>query len=123
MTPMVDVVFLLIIFFLVSSHLARQEHFLPLQLPHSRTFQQEHELPGVLTVQLASDGQLQLRGNAVRLEQLPDWLQRHQRQHGDQATVRIRTAESTPYGFVEPILRFSAQYEIDKVFLAVYDIP
>ena len=33
MTPMIDVVFLLIIFFLVSSHLARQESRVPLELP------------------------------------------------------------------------------------------
>ena len=33
MTPMIDVVFLLIIFFLVSSHLARQEVQLDLDLP------------------------------------------------------------------------------------------
>ena len=33
MTPMIDVVFLLIIFFLVSSHLAKQEVHLELPLP------------------------------------------------------------------------------------------
>ncbi len=33
MTPMIDVTFLLIIFFLVSSHLAKQENFLKLDLP------------------------------------------------------------------------------------------
>ena len=33
MTPMIDIVFLLIIFFLVSSHLARQETQLELDLP------------------------------------------------------------------------------------------
>ncbi len=38
MTPMIDVVFLLIIFFLVSSHLARQENRLPLDLPVASTY-------------------------------------------------------------------------------------
>ena len=33
MTPMIDIVFLLIIFFIVSSHLARQETQLELALP------------------------------------------------------------------------------------------
>ncbi|NIL99222.1 MAG: hypothetical protein GTO62_19500, partial [Planctomycetales bacterium] len=37
MTPMIDVVFLLIIFFLVSSHLARQEVQAQLDLPPART--------------------------------------------------------------------------------------
>jgi len=35
MTPMIDVVFLLIIFFLVSSHLAQQETQLELDLPEA----------------------------------------------------------------------------------------
>ena len=35
MTPMIDVVFQLIIFFLLSSHLAKQEKEVPLPLPVS----------------------------------------------------------------------------------------
>ena len=35
MTPMIDVVFQLIIFFLLSSHLAKQETQLPLPLPEA----------------------------------------------------------------------------------------
>ncbi|MBT6848587.1 MAG: biopolymer transporter ExbD, partial [Planctomycetaceae bacterium] len=40
MTPMIDVVFLLIIFFLVSSHLARQETQLELDLPEASSGEQ-----------------------------------------------------------------------------------
>ena len=37
MTPLIDVVFLLIIFFLVSSQLARQEANIELELPEAST--------------------------------------------------------------------------------------
>jgi len=43
MTPMIDVVFLLIIFFLVSSHLARQETQLELDLPEAASGQRAQE--------------------------------------------------------------------------------
>ena len=42
MTPMIDVVFLLIIFFLVSSHLAQQEVQLDLDLPAKASLLFEH---------------------------------------------------------------------------------
>ena len=37
MTPMIDVVFLLIIFFLVSSHMAKQEQNVQLDLPKAQS--------------------------------------------------------------------------------------
>ena len=43
MTPMIDVVFLLIIFFLVSSHLAQQEVQLELDLPGAGTGQRAEQ--------------------------------------------------------------------------------
>lgn len=59
MTPMIDVVFLLIVFFLVSSHLAKQESRLPLPLPDA-----ESGLPSAerqtarVTVNVLSDGRI-----------------------------------------------------------------
>ncbi|NLE37816.1 MAG: biopolymer transporter ExbD, partial [Pirellulaceae bacterium] len=50
MTPMIDVVFLLIIFFLVSSHLARQEVQLELDLPAAVSGRQADEKEGVRRV-------------------------------------------------------------------------
>ena len=41
MTPLIDVVFLLIIFFLVSSHLARQETQVELDLPTASSGEEE----------------------------------------------------------------------------------
>jgi len=57
MTPMIDVVFLLIIFFLVSSHLSRQESQLELELPTAASGQDDtdQETPR-LTINVKSDG-------------------------------------------------------------------
>ena len=45
MTPMIDVVFQLLIFFLVASHLARQEVQLQLDLPDAGTGQRPTQDP------------------------------------------------------------------------------
>ena len=71
MTPMIDVVFLLIIFFLVSSHLARQESQLELALPIALTGQDDidTETPR-LTINVKPDGSLWLAGRPVAKGQL-----------------------------------------------------
>ena len=56
LTPMIDVTFLLIIFFLVSSHLAKQENFLPLELPVAGSGISDFSDRTTLTIQIPSDG-------------------------------------------------------------------
>ena len=62
MTPMIDVVFLLIIFFLVSSHLARQENHLPLDLPIASTHGPVNPDRAPLTISVNPDSQWLVSG-------------------------------------------------------------
>ena len=66
MTPMIDVVFQLIIFFLLSSHLAKQETQLALPLPAAESGRptQPSEQPR-LTVNVLADGTLLVAGRPV----------------------------------------------------------
>ena len=66
MTPMIDVVFQLIIFFLLSSHLAKQETQLPLPLPTAGSGQAEQDSDRPrLTVNVLADGTLLVAGHVV----------------------------------------------------------
>ena len=65
MTPMIDVVFLLIIFFLVSSHLARQENRLPLDLPMASSFAPLDPERAPLTISIDRDAKFRVNGNVV----------------------------------------------------------
>ncbi|MFM9067032.1 MAG: ExbD/TolR family protein, partial [Planctomycetota bacterium] len=67
MTPLIDIVFQLLIFFLVSSHLARQETQLPLPLPTSQLGIEEEAAEGVsrITVNLLMDGTVRLAGHKL----------------------------------------------------------
>ncbi len=119
MTPMIDVVFLLIIFFLVSSHLAKQETRPALDLPTAGP-----QLPTVdsaerLTINVSADGVLAVSGAAVDLQRLTELMRRHVDLHGDAAAVRIRTDRSVPYAQVEPLLQTAADAGVAHIAFAV----
>ena len=66
MTPMIDVVFQLIIFFLVSSHLAKQEAQLPLPLPVADSSAAPQPTPARhVVVNVLNDGTLLLAGRRL----------------------------------------------------------
>jgi biopolymer transport protein ExbD len=109
MTPMIDVVFLLIIFFLVSSHLARQETQLDLELPEARSGQraQEDEVRRVVVNVLPEprpEGRIQVGGELMDADRLAELVRLESQKAAGRLEVRIRTDRRVPYGAIEPIL-------------------
>ncbi len=121
MTPMIDVVFLLIIFFLVSSHMAKQENRLPLDLPAASTHQVDNTMSNRMTININHEGHVQVGAVTVQLERLVSLLVQHQREHEGSAAVRIRTDKTVSYGIVEPLLRDIALAGIVDITFAVRD--
>ena len=106
MTPMIDVVFLLIIFFLVSSHLARQENRLPLDLPVASTFDRNDPQRAPLTISVDAAGEWLVRGDVVDIDALQAALNRYRAKAGSSAAVRIRSEGTIQYRFVEPLVLY-----------------
>jgi biopolymer transport protein ExbD len=104
MTPMIDVVFQLIIFFLVSSHLARQETQMQLPLPaaDSGASQEDAQRPRMV-INVLSDGQWLLSGRQVSQEQLKARIQEALTEHGPELQVKIRADRQVAYRHVAPI--------------------
>ncbi len=105
MTPMIDVVFLLIIFFLLSSHFARQESQLELDLPDaaSREERAEDDVPRVV-VNVLPEGRIQVTGDVRRAAELTEVLRVERQKTAGPLEVRIRSDRRVPYGAIEPIL-------------------
>ena len=121
MTPMIDVVFLLIIFFLVSSHLARQEAQMELPLPIAdSSVEPQNEAAPRLTVNVLGDGALLLAGRRTRPEDLQQRLRQRLEEEGGELEVRIRSDRSVPYQVVEPIMLACARAGVWDVTFAVY---
>ena len=120
MTPMIDVVFQLIIFFLLSSHLAKQENQLALPLPAAESGEQHglDERPR-MTVNILGDGTLLVAGRTISTQELTQRLQERKSVHGKDLEVRIRSDRGVAYAQVDPILLACARAGIWNVSFAV----
>lgn len=121
MTPMIDVVFLLIIFFLVSSHLARQETQLDLPLPVADSGEQPPETaPPRITFNILRDGTVLLAGRSVARDQLRERLAAAVAEAGEDVEIRIRSDRDVAYDRVEPLLMACARSGIWNVTFGVF---
>ncbi len=121
MTPMINVVFLLIIFFLVSSHLAKQDSQLDLKLPVAQSGADDLQLdtPRV-TINVKPDGSLWMTGRSIAPQQLVSRLEDAKSKEGGNLEVRIRGSRTAPYSMVEPIMIACTKAGVWNVTYAVY---
>jgi len=120
MTPMIDVVFLLIIFFLLSSHLARQENQVALSLPTATTGEDvwDETTPRV-TLNVLPDGVILLNGRRVSVSELVARLQAVREELGARTEMRVRADREVAYRHISPILAAATQSGLWSVTFAV----
>jgi biopolymer transport protein ExbD len=120
MTPMIDVVFLLIIFFIVSSNLVQQDVAMELELPSAESGERSKERDTrTITLNVPEEGILLLGTERVDVERLRAWLVREHQSTDKEIEVRIRTNKNIPYGAIEPVLVLCAESGIWNVSFAV----
>ncbi len=125
MTPMIDVVFQLIIFFLVSSHMAQQETQVTVDLPDAASSDRaEEEDVRRVVINVLSETQILVGSQPIepgRLETLLSYENQKSTGAGNARPleVRIRTDRTVPYRAVEPILLACARSGIWNVKFAV----
>jgi biopolymer transport protein ExbD len=115
LTPMVDVVFLLIIFFMVSTTFITLESGLPVELPDSQTTVTE---PSTLpTVTVNKDGQIFFGGAQVQESQLA-LLLRQDLDASGQTTVVLRADRDVPHGVAVRIMDLLTQGGAQRIVIA-----
>ena len=120
MTPMIDVVFQLLIFFLLTTHFSRQEVSAELVLPRATSGDEAavDQTPRV-TVNVLADGQIQLGSQPLAAAELTARLRTEDLKHAGGLEVRIRADRGVPYEFVEPVLAACAAAGVWDVKFAV----
>ncbi|QDT01076.1 ExbD/TolR family protein [Adhaeretor mobilis] len=119
-TPMIDVVFLLIIFFLVSSHLASQETLMDLLLPSAESKLESAEAQQHrITINVTAVGETYLGGRAASVAEISKRLAVERKITAEELQVRIRADRHVPYGKVTPLLAACVQAQVLNVAFAV----
>jgi biopolymer transport protein ExbD len=123
LTPLIDVVFNLIIFFLAASHLARSELAADIDLPLAGTGGPERaEVSRRMTVTLLADGTLNVGVRELALPQVEQLIAAGRTGDSDRPVdfeLRIRADRRAPYSQIEPLLLACARSGVTKVRFAV----
>ena len=97
LTPLIDVVFLLLIFFLVTSEFEDEERRLDIVLPTATSAVPMSVKPRELVVDIDSDGAIYLRGQTISLEQLQQLLTDSVAKNPTNQSVVIRADRQTSF--------------------------
>ncbi len=102
LTPMIDVVFLLIIFFMVGTQFSKQERHIDIKLPGVGSLNTLVSAPPRREVQISAGGTAYLDGQPVSPYQLTEKLSEMRRRYPDLA-VAVRADEQARQRDVIPI--------------------
>lgn len=119
-TPLIDIVFLLIVFFLAATHLTQNEKLEAVELPLASQHESEpEEAPRRMIITITLDKKLHLRGKEISAEELDAQLLSIDDTKRKETEIRIRGDQRIPYQIVERVLISCARAGISNVQFAV----
>ena len=120
-TPLIDIVFLLIIFFLVASHFVKSESHEPVDLPVTPGAKSDDEQqPRRVTITVKENGQMIVNGRTTPIAELSVLLTSlRAEERGAETEIRIRGDRRAKYRHFEPILLECAKVGLVNVKTAV----
>lgn len=89
MTPMIDIVFLLLIFFMVTTTFMNEEQRIDVELPRAESPGVAIEVPDAISLTIEEDGTVYFQGEAIAHDELLNLL-RQTAQHDPETPVTIR---------------------------------
>lgn len=123
LTPLVDVVFLLLIFFLVASRFAQEDRTLPVELPSASAAVPMTERPREITVNIDAEGNVDIEGRPTDATELQAILARAVASNPVGQTVIIRAdRRASLQAFVE-VADLCRQTGVANYPLVVQDKP
>lgn len=121
-TPLIDVVFLLLIFFLVSSRFAEEERELELNLPSVSEALPATAQPQELVVNIDREGKFFIEGGFRLIEQVEQILRRAQTNNPLTQTVVIRADKEADWEHVAVAMSLCKKVGINE-YTAITDNP
>ncbi|MBR4603546.1 MAG: biopolymer transporter ExbD [Kiritimatiellae bacterium] len=96
LTSMLDVIFLLLCFFVTSSVFSQWESEITIQLPSAKSSEEPDRLPGEIIANIARDGTVRVNGTEISLTELGAKLAKIAKFYPGQAVI-IRADKETSY--------------------------
>ena len=123
MTPLIDITFLLIVFFVMSNRLIRDETAMEALLPRATSGElpPEKDDSDKIVINVANAEEIYFGAKRVSLDELRERLTREKIRAKRETTVRIRANRNVPYGTIEPILVLCVQTGFPDASFAVVD--
>ncbi len=117
LAPMIDVVFLLLCFFVTSQIFAQWETEIDITLPTAQTGELPERLPGEIIINIRSDGEIIVNAQTLTEDQLGSMLVRVADLFPGQP-VLIRADRFTPYEHIIGVLDLCRQADIWNISFA-----
>lgn len=121
-TPLIDIVFLLVIFFLVASHFAQRENQLAIDLPELEDLTEHNDSPRRLVVTITADRAMHVGDQPADLQRIESILQEDAVEDPANYEVQIRGDATTPYSVIEPIMLLCAEQGVTRVGFKVHQL-
>lgn len=115
LTSLIDVVFLLLIFFMISTTFAKIVTKLDIQLPKARAVVPQDKEDTV--IEIAADERLALNGKIVTIDELDEKLSEIGRKNPDQIVV-IKADNMVNYGRVIRVMGICKDNNLEKLGMA-----
>jgi len=119
MTPMIDMVFLLLVFFMTVSTLAQADRRVKLDLPESSESDVAENLADRGTISLDSEGQIYLGSAVHSLEAMQSKI-KESLSLNPKLRIHVRADQATPYREIKSVLRACAEVGAYEVIYATY---
>ena len=103
LTSMLDVIFLLLCFFVTVSVFSQWESEISIKLPKANTADQPERLPGEIIVNLSKDGSIKVNGATMSLADLQSKLARISKFYPGQPVI-IRADKETKYDYLVGVI-------------------
>ena len=112
LTPLIDVVFLLLIFFMVSSVFKKEELALLLTLPTSQTGESSAQQMDQLTIELSGE-KVAVGGKSSSMDELPDILSKQNKK----SLINLRVDGNVIYQRLVKVLDLLQKNKLENVSL------
>jgi len=121
LTPLIDVVFLLLIFFLVATRFAEEEHEMDVAIPEASEARPQTSTPDSTCININAQGEYIINGKIVTLEQLYPILRSAWVNNPGRASVIIRADEQCRHGPVVAAMNACVKADIRDYKVAARD--